>query len=74
MMSKRAQRPIKRLRWKVLSRFGILPGGLMDALVSNRRVILCAQNMLMDMGTEPEEQLENPEFDRVRFERLGEGK
>jgi len=72
-LMKAAARPRERLRWKVLSRFGILPGSWRSRLISDRTVLRCAAQMLLDRESAGEAAWVNPAFDQARFERLGGG-
>ena len=71
-MAKAAENPRSRLRWLVLSRFGIVPFSPPGRRISDREIMLCAMNLLMDRNSGGGAEF-NPDFDRERFERLGGG-
>lgn len=67
--------PVARLRWLVLCRFGVPPGGADDAAMSDGDVLLAAANLVLDrrQGGKTKETGGNPVFDEARFTRLREG-
>lgn len=66
--------PISRLRWRVLSRFGIPPGCADDRGISDRDCLLAAAHMVLDLRQgERKGAGGNPAFDEARFEALKEG-
>ena len=68
--------PLERLKWLVLSRFGVLPGSKRAKELSNEDFILCAANMVIDerknMPTDIGEGGFNAAFDEGRFDELRE--
>jgi hypothetical protein len=60
-----------RLKWQVCRTLGIAPGSLTYRLMSRRRVIEYACQMVLDMGAESAQTGES--FDMGRFLRLKEG-
>lgn len=65
--------PMARLRWRVLTRFGLPPGG---AALSDADCLFAAANMVLDARARrtAEQGGRNPAFDAGRFRRLREGK
>lgn len=66
---------MQRLRWLVLSRFGVLPGSPAALLLTDRQCIRCGINMVLDRqrtasGTGA---AVNFSFDESRFQTLKEG-
>ena len=63
-----------RLKWQVLRRLGICPASLRAHLLTKRRVLLLACQMVLDnrasAGSAGEE---NPNFDMARFKNLAGG-
>lgn len=64
--------PVARLRWRVLTRFNLPPGG---AALSDADCLFAAANMVLDARArrKTEEDGANPGFDADRFRRLREG-
>jgi hypothetical protein len=69
--------PGERLRWRVLSRFGILPGSKRSREVSDGDILLCAAHMVLDSrgaaGAARGEAAQNLGFDDERFRALSGG-
>lgn len=62
-----------RLRWKVMQRLGICPASLRGRLLSRRRAMRMACQLILDAGDcggQAPSAGANPNFDMARFERL----
>lgn len=71
-----AKDPMERLRWLVLSGFGIVPGSRKAMGISDWDILCCAAHMVIDSrasAANTGEQGENGSFDKERFKRLSEG-
>ena len=63
-----------RLKWQVLRRLGICPASLRARLLTKRRVLLLACQMVLDSRTSAGGTgEENPNFDMARFKNLAGG-
>jgi hypothetical protein len=69
--------PGERLRWRVLSRFGILPGSKRSREISDGDILLCAAHMVLDSrpsGARARvEAAQSLSFDEERFRALSGG-
>ena len=62
-----------RLRWRVMQRLGICPASLRGRLLSRRRAMRLACQLILDAGEADSRAMPvgtNPNFDMARFERL----
>ena len=63
-----------RLRWVVCRRLGISPVSLKARTMGRTRLIICAANLVLDMGRLPAGEVSeaggNPEFDERLFREL----
>lgn len=58
---------MERLRWIVCGNFGVLPGSVS---LSGADWLRCGANMLLDRRQKASREIENPGFDRERFDEL----
>lgn len=73
LLARTARDAAGRLRWRVMERLGICPVSLRGRLLSRRRALKLAAQLVLDAGqalpgeTEP---CTNPNFDMERYRRL----
>ena len=69
-----AEDSFSRLKWQVLWRLGVCPASLRAHLLTKRRVLLLACQMVLDSRTSAGSTgEENPNFDMARFKNLAGG-
>ena len=70
--------PMERLRWRVLTKFGILPASRRGKELSDEEILICGAHMVLDAGAVPgryggAETGKNSSFDEDRYLRLAGG-
>lgn len=78
LIEKLADDPVGRLRWRVCRTFGILPFSHAARRMTDREVVFCGTQMVLDRreegGMRGFEGSQNGGFDADRFEALAEGR
>ena len=78
LITKLSADPVGRLRWRVCREFGVLPSSRAARALSDRQVVFCGAQMVLDRrgraGRAGEECASNGSFDPARFRALAEGR
>ena len=74
LIEKLADDPVGRLRWRVCREFRVLPSSLAARRMSDRQVVACGAQMVLDRRGHSLEAGRNGGFDEKRFAALLEGR